>query len=188
MSKIEVNTIDTVTGTTELTLGDSTATTVTLGGSAVFSNVSGHMYPAFEASLSANTTLTDAVFTKIQFDTESLDTDNCYDNATNYRFTPNVAGKYYIYASCDFTSSGNGINDASLTIRKNGGDLKQNFINPISGATTGETIFVATIEDMNGSTDYLEVFANNDVAASQTCQINGGGRRKTSFGAYRIGS
>ena len=28
------------------------------------------------------------MYTKVQFDTEVFDTDNAYDNSTNYRFTP----------------------------------------------------------------------------------------------------
>ena len=34
-----------------------------------------------------------------KFNTEIYDTDNCYDNSTNYRFTPTTAGKYFVYAT-----------------------------------------------------------------------------------------
>ena len=51
-------------------------------------------YPAFYAYLVLANSLLIHV-TKVQFDTESFDTDNAYDNSTNYRFTPTVAGKYY---------------------------------------------------------------------------------------------
>ena len=30
----------------------------------------------------------------IYYNTETFDTDGCYDNSTNYRFTPTTAGKY----------------------------------------------------------------------------------------------
>jgi len=36
------------------------------------------------------------VETKVQFDTEIYDTGNCYDNSTNYRFTPTTAGYYVL--------------------------------------------------------------------------------------------
>jgi hypothetical protein len=81
-----------------ITIGASGDTiTVPTGASLTVPNggLSGQNYPAFEAYLSANQNLTDNVNTKIQFDTELFDTDSCYDNVTNYRFTPNVAGKYY---------------------------------------------------------------------------------------------
>ena len=62
--------------------------------------LTGHNYPAFEAFLSADQTgLTDAADVKLQADTEVFDTDNCYDNSTNYRFTPNKAGKYFVYSN-----------------------------------------------------------------------------------------
>jgi hypothetical protein len=37
--------------------------------------------------------------TKVQIDTEVFDTDRYYDNTTNYRFTPLVAGKYFVYGN-----------------------------------------------------------------------------------------
>jgi hypothetical protein len=32
-------------------------------------------------------------------DTVAFDTDSCYDNTTNYRFTPTTAGKYFCYGA-----------------------------------------------------------------------------------------
>ena len=54
--------------------------------------------PAFYAYMSANQTVTNNVNTKAQVNTEVLDTDGCYDNSSNYRFTPTTAGKYVVYA------------------------------------------------------------------------------------------
>ena len=56
-------------------------------------------YPAFFAYLSANQDLHNNVATKINVNTETFYTNNCYDNSTNYRFTPTVAGKYYLFGS-----------------------------------------------------------------------------------------
>ena len=53
--------------------------------------------PAFFADLSSNQTITTSTFTKVQFNNEILDSDSNYDNATNYRFTPTTAGKYFVY-------------------------------------------------------------------------------------------
>ena len=54
------------------------------------------MYPAFEAYLSSSQSVSDNVQTKVQIDTKVFDTNNAYDNSTNYRFTPGVAGKYFL--------------------------------------------------------------------------------------------
>ena len=89
MATLFVDKIDPQSGTS-LTIGSS-GDTVALTSGVKQSNM---MYPAFEAFLSSNQTVTDNTTTKIQFNSEVFDTDNCYDNSTNYRFTPTVAGKY----------------------------------------------------------------------------------------------
>src|SRR5210317_1441292 len=53
--------------------------------------------PAFEVYLNSNQSISASTYTKVQYNTEILDTDSCYDNATNYRFTPTVSGKYFVY-------------------------------------------------------------------------------------------
>ena len=56
--------------------------------------------PAFFAqstNTEDNTNITDDTYTKMTFSTEVFDSDSTYDNSTNYRFTPAVAGKYMIY-------------------------------------------------------------------------------------------
>ena len=54
--------------------------------------------PAFKATMSGNQTISINTDTKIQFDTESFDTDGAYDHTTNYRFTvpSGEGGKYYV--------------------------------------------------------------------------------------------
>ena len=53
-------------------------------------------WPSFRVTLGgvdqANITGVD----KIEFDTEAFDTNDDYDNAINFRFTPTVAGKYLL--------------------------------------------------------------------------------------------
>ena len=59
MSKLETNTIDTVSGTTNLTIGSTNTSTIALGASGDTVTVpngalTGQNYPAFMASLSAD--------------------------------------------------------------------------------------------------------------------------------------
>ena len=87
-SIIKVNTIQDAGGNALLTSnGSGTITT---------NNIGGQNTPAFSAYLSADQTITDNTFTKIQFNTEVIDSDNTYDNSSNYRFTPGVVGKFII--------------------------------------------------------------------------------------------
>ena len=56
--------------------------------------------PYFQAYLSSNQTgVNDNTYTKIQFNTETHDSANAYDNSSNYRFTPQTAGKYFLIGS-----------------------------------------------------------------------------------------
>ena len=61
--------------------------------------------PAFHATKSANSNISSGTDTKIEFNSELFDTDNTYDNSSNYRFTPAVAGKYFVYGQVNASNS-----------------------------------------------------------------------------------
>ena len=169
-----------------ITIGASGDTiTVPTGASLTVPNggLSGQNYPAFEAYLSANQNLTDNVSTKIQFDTELFDTDSCYDNVTNYRFTPNVAGKYYVYFQTRLFS----VNTAQIVfnINKNGSTYRNAFFDPVNGQVAAISLPLDGIIDMNGTTDYLEFFVQFDVSSG--IPVAQSGIKSCYFGAYRIG-
>ena len=188
MSKIEVNTIDTIAGSTTLTLGSTNATLITLDSGAQFSNVSGQNYPAFEAYLSANIVVTNNVVAKIPINTEVFDTNGYYDNTTNYRFTPLVAGKYMVYASAyGFADLANNLESVRIYIHKNGSIYRGTYFSNTTNGSYSKTPYVHAMIDMNGSTDYLELFGLVD-SSSGTPAVDGGSFARTYFGAYRIGS
>ena len=145
-------------------------------------------YPAFEVYLSSNQAISHNSATKVQFDTEILDTNNTYDNSTNYRFTPNVAGKYYVYSGVNISNSSNELQKARAIIYKNGSEYRRT---DNDGGTSGteETMneFVSAIIDLNGSSDYIEIFTLI-FQDSGTTNVLGASYRPTYFGAYRIGS
>ena len=117
--------------------------------------------PAFRVKLSTNQSITSATTTKIQFNTEDFDTDGCYDNATNYRFTPTVAGKYFIYLGVNYDHSGGSPTLYNSYIYKNGSLFEQAYKNQVGSSINhyGNNVTVNTIVTMNGSTDYIEAFA-----------------------------
>jgi len=184
MSKLETNIIDTLSGTSNLTIGSTNSSTITMPNG----KLTGHMYPAFEAYLSADQTLTDASATKIQFNTEVLDTDNFYDNSTNYRFTPTIAGKYLIYASWALSGTSSGqINYAQCDIQKSGTQYRYAVFDPINTERFNFiNIPVSAIIDMNGTDDYIEIFGYGDMASGSPKAA--AGLKSTFFGAYRIGA
>ena len=137
------------------------------------------MTPAFAAYLSSNQSLSDNTDVKLQIDTEVFDTDNCYDNSTNYRFTPTTAGKYFVYLQARFSWNSGNNDSAFLYIYKNGSAKFRAAIQ--NGATWYGTLNCYGIVDMNGSSDYLEAFGNYNASLPM---ITGGG--DTHFGAYKV--
>jgi hypothetical protein len=184
MSKLFVDEIvhQSSQGSGTITLGAS-GETIALASGAEVSGFTGQNYPAFRAYLSTtDQTIPDATFTKIQFNTETFDTDSAYDNSTNYRFTPQVAGKYFFTAAIRM----NGISTISTyqvflykngsihTRFANGGDLTSNSSNSISDILT-----------MNGSTDYVEVFTYQAYGSDRNIAQDSA---NTYFSGYRIGA
>jgi hypothetical protein len=138
--------------------------------------------PSFQAYLGSNTSaLTNGTQTKIQYNTEEWDTDNTYDNSSNYRFTPAVAGKYWLYATAKIDSSGNFPHDAYLSFYKNGSVYKQ-FQRVDNGTDFSGVLFNGTAVDLDAD-DYIEVYivvydgVNAFISSSQS---------STLFGAYKI--
>jgi hypothetical protein len=144
--------------------------------------------PAFEAYLSADQSFTDNTETKVQFNTEVFDTDGTYDNSTNYRFTPTTAGKYFVYAQVvtDVTDLTNKLYTAKIAIYKNGSTYKEEDNMPDYSGSSGWDILVqdifATVV-MNGSSDYLEIYAKADVT-SGTPKFGGNDELTFDWGSY----
>ena len=181
MGTIKTTNIEPIADNGTVTLGSS-GDTFTLGSGVKQSNI---MYPAFEAHIGTSTTFADATVTKVQCDIEEFDTDNCYDNTTNYRFTPTIAGKYFVYAYSRINCTvSNRILNVISYIYKNGSVHKQNRYNFNSGAK--EHIFTSSIYttlELNGSSDYIEFFGYGDTTSGSPIFH----QNDTLFGAYRIG-
>ena len=135
--------------------------------------------PSFEAYLSANQSMPNATYTKIQFNTETYDSNGTYDNSSNYRFTPALSGKYLIYASTR-ASTTTDFNNLQIILRKNGSDV---FIQTTRNTHNDSINMIATF-DAN-TTDYFEIFGYQDSGGS--INFNGGSSDSpTRFGAYKL--
>lgn len=108
--------------------------------------------PAFSAYQSVAQSVSTGVWTKVQLQSKEFDTANCFDNITNYRFTPNVAGYYQVSSNVQMGSSASII---APNIYKNGVVYKQGN-NSSTASTYGEG--VSCLVNMNGSTDYIELY------------------------------
>lgn len=117
--------------------------------------VSGNM-PAFSAYKSSNQSITSNTWTKVTFDVEEFDTANCFTSST---FTPNVAGYYQVNGTADMYPSTGTATRSSIRIYKNGGSpYKAGNEVQISNQTEMSCV-VSVLFYMNGTTDYLELYA-----------------------------
>ena len=147
---------------------------ITIGSGVTLKNA----VPAFEAYLSSNQTLSDATTTKVQYDTEVFDTDGCYDNSTNYRFTPQTAGKYLIVSCIVIKVIADG-SETMLQIRKNGAFNDNAAQKDLVGKNNyNSNLSASTIVELNGSSDYVSIFCYHDGGANKNVQ--------GSFGAFKI--
>jgi hypothetical protein len=104
------------------------------------------------------------VTTKVPLNNKVADPDGVFDAVTNHRFTPNVAGKYLIAGAVGFATTGATpplIFEAASAIFKNGASLVNGMDWAGGTSTSGMNYGVApvtAIVQMNGSTDYIELY------------------------------
>jgi hypothetical protein len=162
---------------------DSVSGSGTTGiGTMTFADAGGANTPAFFAhqggssaqSISHNTS------TKIQCDTEIFDSDSAYDNSSNYRFTPQTAGKYFIFASI-MLATADDMNQLECRIYKNG----SSYTSQIGINDNYNNVSVSTIVDMNGSSDYVECYIHQNVGATKNTYPSNN-EKYVRFGGYRI--
>ncbi len=131
--------------------------------------------PLMLANISTTQTISTATFTKMQFDNETLDPEGDYDNTTNYRFTPSQPGTYYVGASMVYQTAADQM-VMIVGVYKNGSPVSYNA----AGASgTGQNgILIGSNIAMNGTTDYVEIYAyqasgsNKDLNSNSNLSIS----------------
>ena len=145
--------------------------------------------PAFEAYLSSSSSqLSDDTDTKVEFNTEIYDSDGTYDNSTNYRFTPAVAGKYFIYGRIEYYDTGvDGSDETSVLIYKNGSQAS--IFNTLAQIRANGHTIMPYHETLDlDDDDYVEIYGkvkNSD--GSRVVNGNGSTVKSSTFGAFKIG-
>ena len=186
MSTLKVDTILKRTGTGTITLGQS-GDTIALGSGASQTGFGGTNTPAFEAKRASSVqAITNETQTKIQFNTEIFDSATASDSSTNYRFTPQTAGKYFVYARvmCRAETNGNLI-IAEVSLRKNGSSIGSSRFDFKDSYGNNATPVINQVVDMNGSSDYVEAWGLTKVN-SGNAQFYNDGNERTIFGAFLL--
>lgn len=110
--------------------------------------------PAFRAYASAATSIPNITGTKVNLATENFDTASCFSSS---KFTPNVAGHYLIQGGVDFNN--------------NVGAIALIYLNTTTQAAIGSggtrSSQVSDLIYMNGSTDYVELYAYQSSGTTQ---------------------
>jgi len=169
-SEIKANKISPATGTA-FTLGDS-GDTFTIPSGTTLDIASGATIDATGATATgfgvSNTgtivrrntdqSLAKNVITKVQFDTAVLNPNSWFDVSTNHRFQPDESGNYLFIAELghNYATSSNYV---TIYFYKNGAEVYAADWMEENGYDTHIT--ASAIIDMNGSSDYVEVYTQN---------------------------
>ena len=179
--------VSSITGATALTTEPATTDEFVLSDNGTLKRIDfKHMAntPAFEAVFNSQVTgVSDNTYTKCAYNAESYDTDSAYDASTNYRFTPGVAVKYYVYMSLIFDAQGvDKFHGCEVAIYKNGSIHRKAYFdqydNYLAYAKTPFLACSVTLDD----DDYVEGYLLFNVTSGTNHRIDTGGI----FGAFRL--
>ena len=108
--------------------------------------------PAFSAVASVNQVFGAAAITKVLFQTEVFDTNNCFASST---FTPTVAGYYLITSNMAMTA--NTSNEVTLLLYKNGAAATRVARSP---GNSSYPLYIggSYLIYLNGTTDYVDIY------------------------------
>lgn len=148
MSEILVNTIKKADGTGSITVPADSGTLLTS-----VSDITPNAGPTFFAYKSSGQSLSTGV-QKITYDSTRWNVDSAYDTSTS-KFTPQVAGYYQVNAGWYVVTSLETEGVAYLYMNGSNYSMVCNLI----GAAGVRAFTGSQLVYMNGSTDYLEVYA-----------------------------
>jgi hypothetical protein len=181
---LKVSNIQTSSGSGTITLGQS-GETVDFSNATTTLNSAMKNTPGFFAYLGSDQTgLTENTYTLVACASEDHDTDGAYDTST-YKFTPQVAGKYYIYGSVRAQESSGNTNQVEMAIYKNGSATNAGFatIDDRNNPGADTTTQISQAIDMNGSSDYVQIYCKVENVSGATTGFMGSG---TYFGGYKL--
>lgn len=124
--------------------------------------------PAFASYIGSNQTVSNATLTKLNFNIENFDTANCYNNST-YRFTPNVAGYYYISLFFGFAGEGGTKTGVNMPYLKHStdGDIQLGRYYYSSDYPSGAGSIILYF---NGTTDWVEPYISQSTGGNGLIQ------------------
>ena len=160
--------------TARLGTGTASSSTVLYGDQTYKAEPGGVNTPLIYIKMGSAQAVSDNTITKVEFNSEVFDTKGSFDSSTNYRWTPQTAGKYYICAGVGMTAYGvDQLNQASVYIYKNGSNDMHHRITTATNYLYWLTPVVSSVLDMNGSSDYVEIMGLSDFISATVSFIAG---------------
>jgi hypothetical protein len=151
---------DSTVSLAKLTATGTKDATTFLRGDNTFAAAGGANTPAFSVYRNGTQSISNNTETKVQYNTENFDTDNNFDNSTNYRYTPGFSGKSFLVASVRLFGATD-FDNYTIKISKNGtGVLRQQNSYQHYESTTVSGIVT------HNTTDYFEVFISHQYGSS----------------------
>ena len=129
--------------------------------------------------------VSDNTWTKVIVNNEVLDSDGTFDHSTNYRFTPGVAGYYFIYGRFNIDTAHNtaGAADCHVAIHKNGSSYtsqQQRWLGYPQRNPGVQCSAVLSLDD----DDYVELYAYCD--DGQDSPVIDGGTKQIWFTGFKV--
>ena len=129
--------------------------------------------------------VSDNTWTKVIVNNEVLDSDGTFDHSTNYRFTPGVAGYYFIYgmAEADQNLTSYKWEAGQIQIYKNGSSNGiESRIDLRQGGGDSGTVNISYVIYLDAD-DYVELYAKARALNDEQCRFADSG---TYFGGFRL--
>ena len=182
MSKVQVDTIDTRSGTSTMQIGSTNTSTINIGVSGDTVNIpsgvtiansgtatgfGGDNTPAFLVYKTSNQELSDNAFTKVTFDTEDFDTDSAFAS-DKFTVPSGESGKYRFDTQLYWIANSNTLDLFYGTFYINGStpnivNRTGNSINMWDNAGGGEQCLRVTSTFNLSEGDYVEVYGKLNV-------------------------
>ena len=197
MSKLETNTIDTVSGTSTLQVGSTNTSTITLGASGDTINIPSGATIAnsgtatgfslaecsFRAYQSSQQNVPNATSTQITLDTEDWDTDNAFASNT-FTCPSDKAGKYIVVGAVRADPSWASTDQFNVMIYRNGASNTGSMSSFSLRAGIGNSAVTVQIIDLSAG-DTLKLYMYHNEGGSEGLQT---GQESTYMAGTRITS
>ena len=162
-------------------------TIVSSNGSGTFTNnlpSSAVNTPSFHATLGSDTTISHDTLTVLPCNNTTFNLGSAYNTST-YKFTPQTAGKYYMYAYAQCNMSSGEANYVLTYLVKNSTTIISAELSMYDNSASRLSATAVAIIDLNGSTDFVQAKVLPGRGGGNI-DLKADSNTKTNFGGFKI--